>query len=170
MHVLMSLLLAGRLPWERHRRGKNTGNRCTNPVLLLGEQLTQKYGYKIYCISQYDVNNLLVNSTQRCRERMKESRGKFLDRYRAISSASTEASVAGDSSTSPNTQIDLTVSNEDIRLSVREVMRREWESLREEESGLPQLPSSRASKEEYMEQVSNHTVCTCSFVHYHQWL
>ena len=101
---------------------------------------------------------------------MKESREKFLDRYRAISSASTEASVAGDSSVSPSssTQIDLTVSNEDIRLSVREVMRREWESLREEESGLPQLPSSRASKEEYMEQVSNLTVCMCSFVYYHR--
>ena len=94
---------------------------------------------------------------------MKESREKFLDRYRAISSASAEASAAGDSAASPSNsaqKIDLTVSNEDIKLSVREVMRREWESLREEESGLPQLPSSnRASTEEYMEQVSNH-VCT----------
>ena len=97
---------------------------------------------------------------------MKESREKFLDRYRAISSASEEASVADDKSTTPSsTQIDLTVSNEDIRLSVREVMRREWESLREEESGLPKLPSSRASTEEYMEQVSYDRRL---FVHYHQ--
>ena len=91
---------------------------------------------------------------------MKESREKFLDRYRAISSASTDASVACSSinSTSPSStcstqNIDLGVSNEDIRLSVREVMRREWESMREEESGLPQLPSGRATTEEYMEQV-----------------
>jgi hypothetical protein len=89
---------------------------------------------------------------------MKESREKFLDRYRAISGASTEVSVA-DSSTSPShsgaKKIDLTVSNEDIRLSVREVMRREWESMREEESSLPQLPSGRTSAEEYyMEQVN----------------
>ena len=86
---------------------------------------------------------------------MKESREKFLDRYRAISSASTEAAAAGSLSPSP-TQIDLTVSNEDIRLSVREVMRREWESMREEHSSLPQLPNSRASTEDYMEQVSSH--------------
>ncbi len=93
---------------------------------------------------------------------MKESREKFLDRYRAISDASTEASVAGDSdsSTSPSSsgakKIDLTVSNEAIRLSVREVMRKEWESMREEESSLPQLPSGRTSAEEYyMEQVNS---------------
>ena len=93
---------------------------------------------------------------------MKESREKFLDRYRAISSASSEVSMpAGDSSTFPSSSaststqtIDLTVSNEDIRLSVREVMRREWESMREEESGLPQLSGTRATTEEYMEQVN----------------
>ena len=98
---------------------------------------------------------------------MKESREKFLDRYRAISSASAEASAAGDSASSPSSsatqKIDLSVSNEDIKLSVREVMRREWESLREEESGLPQLlSSSRASTEEYMEQVNKlFRACEC---------
>ena len=86
---------------------------------------------------------------------MKESREKFLDRYRAISSASSTEAVSGDNSPSPAAQVDLTVSNEDIRLSVREVMRREWESMREEQLSLPQLPNSRASTEEYMEPVCN---------------
>lgn len=89
---------------------------------------------------------------------MKESREKFLDRYRAISSASSAEAVSGDNSPSPTAtrtaQVDITVSNEDIRVSVREVMRREWESMREEQSSLPQLLSTRATTEEYMEQVS----------------
>lgn len=82
---------------------------------------------------------------------MKQSREKFLDRYRAISSASTE--VSNFSSPTTGNQIDLTVSNEDIRHSVREVMKREWESMRQEESSLTKLPVFRASAVEYMEQV-----------------
>lgn len=41
----------------------------------------------------------------------------------------------------------LNVSSEDIVSSVHEVMRREWESMREECSSLPQLQHDRAGKE-----------------------
>ena len=81
---------------------------------------------------------------------MKQSREKFLDRYRAISSASTGASNV---SSPTSDQLDLTVSNDDIRESVREVMKREWESMRTEKSTLPKLPLFRASAVDYMEQV-----------------
>ena len=102
---------------------------------------------------------------QRCRERLKESRGKFLERYRAISSESTSptpssSSVNVEQSHTPVTAVGgataaiggasgspvfppnsaQTISNEAIRSSIQEVMRKEWESMREENSGLPQLP------------------------------
>ena len=102
---------------------------------------------------------------QRCRERLKESRGKFLERYRAISSESTSptpssSSVNVEQSHTPVTEVGgataaiggassspvfppnsaQTISNDAIRSSIQEVMRKEWESMREENSGLPQLP------------------------------
>ena len=93
--------------------------------------------------------------SQRCRERLKESRSKFLERFRAISSESTNdeppllgadghvlspghgaVAMATDKGATPVQGI----SNEVIRSSVEEVMRKEWESMREEHSSLPQLP------------------------------
>ena len=88
---------------------------------------------------------------KRCRERLKESRSKFLERFRAISSESTNndppllgeddpchSAMGMDKGAAPVQSI----SNEVIRSSVEEVMKKEWESMREEHSGLPPLPLS----------------------------
>ena len=91
---------------------------------------------------------------QRCRERLKESRSKFLERFRAISSESTDVEpplLGADGHLSPgHSAVAMAtdngaapvqgISNEVIRSSVEEVMRKEWESMREEHLSLPQLP------------------------------
>ena len=142
-----------RTPQAREEYRKSLYKSSPSPWRITYEKVLNFQNYYTRSISNYHY------APKRCRERLKESRSKFLERFRAISSESTAsdpppsaASVLPDHGSSIVTEEGTTVprdpvqgiSNEVIRSSVEEVMRKEWESMREEHSSLPQLsPSDR---------------------------
>lgn len=96
---------------------------------------------------------LCVFSLQRCKERLRESREKFLTRFRHITSETVrgdeEAPVPSSSLATPplaTCRIGDVSSKSVIASSVQEVMMEEWEHVRLEYGNLPQLPQSKKLK------------------------
>ena len=142
-----------RTPQAREEYRKSLYKSSPSPWRITYEKVQNLQNYYTRSLSNYHY------APKRCRERLKESRSKFLERFRAISSESTASdpplsttSILPDHGSSVVTEEGTTVprdplqgiSNEVIRSSVEAVMRKEWESMREEHSSLPQLsPSDR---------------------------
>ena len=141
------------LLWVR-RRDRSTESLCTKAAAALtGREHTERLLKKRS--SYLHVSFLLLSKTdislflQRCKRRLRESREKFLRRFRNITSEvvkGEDPAIRGSSSDASSDSAPRVPSPSSIASSVHEVMREEWEHVRMEYGNLPCVPAAKRSK------------------------
>ena len=101
-------------------------------------------------LSSYYLRHLYILSVlQRCKRRLRESREKFLRRFRNITSEvvkGEDPAIRSSSSEPSSDSAPRVPSPSSIASSVHEVVMEEWEHVRMEYGNLPCVPAAKRSK------------------------